>query len=169
MSTAQILSTISTVCYVLAAVSLAMAVFFWFSFKIPRVIGDLSGRTARKSIEKIRKGNESLGSNTAQPSRGSTKRDVLYSSHAATDGKTEAGEAASTELPETGLLEGPDAPPVQDASTELMDSDATTALLDEDATELLAPAAAPVQKRTGGRKLTILEEVMMIHTDEVIG
>ena len=34
MSTAEILSLISTISYVIAAISFALAVFFWFFFKI---------------------------------------------------------------------------------------------------------------------------------------
>ena len=58
---AETLSNLSVIAYVVAAVCLVLAVFLWFIFKIPTVIGDLSGRTARKSIAKMRSANEKSG------------------------------------------------------------------------------------------------------------
>ena len=55
---AEILSIISTSSFVLAALFLALAIFFWFKFGIPAIIGDLSGRTAKKSIAQMRENNE---------------------------------------------------------------------------------------------------------------
>ena len=48
---AETLSILSIVSFAVAGASFMLAVFFWFFFKIPTVIGDLSGRTARKSIK----------------------------------------------------------------------------------------------------------------------
>ena len=45
----------------LAALSLVIAVLLFFLLRIPRVIGDLSGVTARKAIDEIRKQNELSG------------------------------------------------------------------------------------------------------------
>ena len=53
---AQTYEVLSIAAYLLAALSLLLAVFLWFRFKIWGVIGDLSGRTARKSIEEMRRG-----------------------------------------------------------------------------------------------------------------
>ena len=55
---ADTLSTLSIVFFVVGGVCFALAVFFWFFFKIPGVIGDLTGKTARKNIAKIREENE---------------------------------------------------------------------------------------------------------------
>lgn len=63
---AEILSMISIIAFVIAGISLGLAVFFWFFFKIPGVIGDLSGRTARKSIARMRADNERTGRKTYQ-------------------------------------------------------------------------------------------------------
>lgn len=46
---------------ILGAVMFAVTVALFFFLKIPKVIGDLSGRTARKAIESIRNQNESTG------------------------------------------------------------------------------------------------------------
>jgi len=46
---------------VLAAILLVVSVVLFFVLKIPAVIGDLSGATARKAIENIRNQNENSG------------------------------------------------------------------------------------------------------------
>lgn len=74
MSTAEILSLISVISFVFCAISFVLAVFFWFFFKIPSVIGDLSGRTARKSIEKMRAGNEKTAAQGYRPKTNYTTR-----------------------------------------------------------------------------------------------
>ena len=71
-------------------------------------------------------------------------------------------------MPETGLLESNKAEIVDSQQTELLDGEATGILVDEDATVALQEEPVKSVKRTGGKKLTMLEEVMLIHTDEVI-
>ena len=51
---AETLSMLSIISFIVAGVALAVAIFLWIFFKIPRVIGDLSGRNARKSIASVR-------------------------------------------------------------------------------------------------------------------
>lgn len=58
---AETLSLWSAISFVIAGIGLGAAVFFWFFFKIPSVIGGLTGRTARKSIEKMRASDEKAG------------------------------------------------------------------------------------------------------------
>ena len=77
MSTAEILSLVSLISYIIAGISLVLAVFFWFAFKIPSVIGDLSGRTARKSIARMRASNEKAGGQGYKPSATNANRGKL--------------------------------------------------------------------------------------------
>ena len=51
---AQTLQTLSVISFVIAGACLVLAVFFWLFFKIPTVIGDLSGRTAKIYCEDAR-------------------------------------------------------------------------------------------------------------------
>lgn len=46
---------------ILCGIMAALSVFLFFYLKIPRVIGDLTGATARKAIEEIRKQNATTG------------------------------------------------------------------------------------------------------------
>lgn len=173
---AQTLQTLSIISFAVAGVCLVLAVFFWFFFKIPTVIGDLSGRTARKSIAKMRAANEKTGTKSYKESRTNVERgkltdtmpdsDKLKKERAVSDnGKLETGllsenKADSVESEETGLL---------GEATSILGSETTGLLVDENATAPLLDA--PVQKYpacAGGKKLEMIYEVMLIHTDEVI-
>ena len=52
---------IQNVALILAGIFFLIAIILFFALKIPAVIGDLSGATARKAIENIRNQNESTG------------------------------------------------------------------------------------------------------------
>lgn len=180
MSTAEILSLISTISFVVAAISLALAVFFWFFFKIPHVIGDLSGRTAKKSIAKMRSANEKAGGQGYKPSAANASRGKLtdtmqHSSKLPANAKKKKAKpdkkkaANDSLMPETGLLAANKAEVISGEQTEVLESaESTSLLVDEDATVPLYEEVSLPVKRTGGKKLTMLDEVMLIHTDEVI-
>lgn len=157
---AEILSIISLVSYILAGSFLVLTVFFWFRFDIPKVIDDLTLKSAKKQIAQMHaKSDESAAARAGQKAEKS--------------GKT-AKRKAAADNPETGLLVDNRADEDDSPVTELMDKPAA----DPDATELLdmptgllgeaddQPSAPP--ERTGGVELTMLEEVMIVHTDEEI-
>ena len=174
MSTAEILSLVSLISYIVAGVCLVLAVFFWIFFKIPAVIGDLSGRTAKKSIEKmrqanVRSGNKSYRTSATNEARGKLT-DTMQHSSKLKKGKVQETKAAESETvrPETGLLSENKADAYVEEGTEALDEGETTGMLvDEEATTALNVEEPPV-KRTGGKKLTMINEVMLIDTDEVI-
>lgn len=183
MSTADILSLVSLISYILAGICLVLAAFFWFFFKIPSVIGDLSGRTAKKSIEKMRQANMRSGNKSYRASATNAARgkltDTMQHSSKLKKGKTPEEKPAADETgrPETGVLSENKAGAYVDEKTDflddgettgnLLDEEATGRLVDEEATMALNVEATPA-KRTGGKKLTMINEVMLIHTDEVI-
>ncbi len=179
MSTAEILSLVSLISYIIAGICLVLAVFFWFAFKIPSVIGDLSGRTARKSIARMRASNEKAGGQGYKPSAANASRGKLtdtmqHSKKLATDtpkskAKSKSKGADSSGMPETGLLSSNKAEPVSADQTDVLAGRETTGLLiDEDATAPLHNEPVKRIKRVGGKKLTMIDEVISIHTDEVI-
>lgn len=51
----EIFSLISVICTVLCVLFVILSVVLFFVFKIPEVIGFLSGSTARKSVELLEK------------------------------------------------------------------------------------------------------------------
>lgn len=189
MSTAEILSLISVIAFVVAGVALVLAVLFFIFFKIPTVIGDLSGRTARKSIAKMRAHNERVGGKGFQPSTTNARRGKLTNTMGQTDdsiGKPAPKGKAPTKskppvknenfMPETGILENNKAQAAIGEQTALLqDADGTQLLHDPDATDLLVDENAtmplneePEAPPRGGVPMKMLDEVMLIHTDEVI-
>lgn len=168
---AGVLSTLSIISFAVAGVALALAIVSWFFFEIPTVIGDLSGRTAKKSIAKMRAENERTGVKKYKESNVNRERGKLTETMSGMKGKSQEADSRT----ETGLLVENKAASVEKEETGLL-SDKTTAPLDAGETVLLADKNetvalgrnAPAEKRTGGKTLTILEEVMLIHTDEVI-
>ena len=58
-------------------IMLAVSIALFFVFKIPKVIGDLTGRTARKAIEDIRRQNEESGDKTYKSSAVNLQRGKL--------------------------------------------------------------------------------------------
>ena len=167
---AETLSTLSVISFAIAGVSFVLAVFFWFFFKIPTVIGDLSGRTARKYIAKMRATNEKTGAKTYKESRANVERGKLTGSIPDSVKLNKKETIKRSDRPETGLLVSNKADGFHSEETGILDSETTGILLEEDATAPLdaAGTVTSVAKRTGGKALQIIEEVMLIHTDEVI-
>lgn len=166
----ETLSTLSIISFAVAGICLVLAVFFLFFFKIPTVIGDLSGRTARKSIEQMRAANEKTGNKSYKESKTNVARgkltDTIKDSR-----KLKKNAVKDDDRPETGLLTENKASKVGSEATGLLndEKDETTGLLiDEDVTVPLDSPIQKTEKRKGGKKLKMLDEVIIIHTDEVI-
>ena len=65
---------VSVIFFIAAGVFAVLAIALWFLFKIPIVIGDLSGRTAKKSIERMRLNNEKTGNKSYKTSKSNLER-----------------------------------------------------------------------------------------------
>lgn len=162
---AEILSIISLVSYIVAGICFALAILFWFVFKIPTVIGDLSGRTARKSIAQMRENNEKSGGKIYKSSSTNVNRGKLTGTMPQTG---EPEKAEDGQRVETGLLTENKADHIESEETGMLESEETGLLYDEEETVSLEQSPKPTIKRTGGKKLVVLEEVMLVHTEEVI-
>ncbi len=165
---AETLSTLSIISFVVAGVCLVLSIFLWIFFKIPTVIGDLSGRNARKSIARMRAANEKSGSKSYKESKTNAERGKLTDTMQHSK-KLKQDKGTSDERPDTGLLNENRADAPLSEATGILESETTGLLVDENAT---APLDNPVKhkptKREGGVKLKMLDEVLLIHTDEVI-
>lgn len=166
---AQTLQTLSIISFAVAGVCLVLAIFFWFFFKIPTVIGDLSGRTARKSIAKMRAANEKTGAKSYKESKTNAERGKLTGTMPDSDKLKKKKSATDDGKPETGLLSDNMAEELDSEATGILGSETTGLLIDENATVPLDTPAHKHPARAGGKKLEMIEEVMFIHTDEVIG
>ena len=66
--TVEQIQLLSIVLFVLAGVLFLLAIALFFLLDIPKLYGDISGRTAKKAIEAIRRQNESSGNRASRPS-----------------------------------------------------------------------------------------------------
>jgi len=168
---AETLSTLSIISFILSGVALALAIVLWFFFDIPTVIGDLTGRTARKTIAKMRAENEKSGVKKYKEGKVNLQRGKLTETMSGIKEKTDNEE----KRPDTGLLAENRAETTGIEDTVFLNEEAsrplafeeTSLLVDENETVALDGNAQTV-KRVGGKMLTLIEEVMLIHTDEVI-
>ena len=156
---AEILSKISLISYIAAGISFFLAVVFWFVFKIPTVAGDLSGKNARKALEEMRKSRSSAGRSTYHSEAVRNPVSGLKSEPVRTTG----GDMEKRGV-ETGILEENKAAYHRSEDTGLLEEDVTGLLFEEEGTALLHSndtyrTAVP---------LKLLEEIVLIHTDEVI-
>lgn len=177
---------------ILAILLLITSVILFVVLKIPRVIGELSGRTARKGIEELKGG-------TKETSATSKKEQAKYYNQ--NSGKIKIREAVSTgvrkkdddtaDLPgnkkrvgndkPTDVLERKDADTGDEVTDLLRDEEATDVLQDEEATDVLRDeettdilrdedqTSVLVEKGITDRlasKVKVLYNVVVVNTDE---
>lgn len=150
----------------LAILCFITAIILFFVLKIPRVVGDLSGATAKKAIENIRSQNESSGDKTYKSSYINQQRGKI------TDKITETGRIVQTKptdlsgaMPTTKISTSRlESEALESYETSLLDnSSAETTVLDtysNDETTVLSPNESDV--------FTIEYELTFIHTEEFI-
>lgn len=143
---------------VLAGLMLLLAVLLFFLLKIPVVIGDLSGATARKAIENIRKENAKTGEKTYKSSqvnieRGRVTDKMTPSGKLLRRPNTGYGGAMATEKIGTDRLQA------EASFTSAVGAEETTVLYPGDETTVLSDDTSAFR---------ILYEVTLIHTNERI-
>lgn len=163
---AETLQLLSIISFAVAAACFVLAIFLWFFFKIPDVIGDLSGRTARKSIARMRAENEKSGAKSYRESRTNAERGKLTGTMPGIRKKKTV--RLNDEQPETGLLNGNKAEEFESEATGLLESETTGLLVDDETTAPLNKPEEKLKVRSGGKRLEIIEEVILIHTEETI-
>ena len=132
---AQTLQTLSVISFVIAGACLVLAVFFWLFFKIPTVIGDLSGRTAKKSIAKMRAANEKTGTKSYKESRINAERGKLTGTIPNLGKPDKSQRTPHDGKPETGLLTENKADGFESEATGMLDE--ATGILGSETTGLL--------------------------------
>ncbi len=75
--TVELLQTLSLAAYIAAGVFVLIGIALFFLLDVPKLYGDVSGRTARKAIENIRLQNESSGNKAYKPSAVNAERGKL--------------------------------------------------------------------------------------------
>ncbi len=126
---AETLSMISLISFLAAGAFAILAVILWFVFRIPTVAGELSGRIAKKSIERMRKSNEEAGKSRI------------------------GGENVKSD-------------PLFESGGGVYYSEETRELTDEN--DAGATRITQAEHRGPAAKIDLLEEILLIHTKEVI-
>lgn len=157
---ADILNTVSIISFIAAGVFTVLAIAFWVIFKIPTVMGDLSGRNAKKSIERMRRNNEKTGNKVYKTSEKNLERGKLT-------GSMEAAKQAGTMNGETGLLNENMATNYDSRATGLL-NDETAPMDGSEETEQLDDAVAKVERQPASIHIKLIDRVLIIHTEEVI-
>lgn len=153
---AETFSTLSVYAYVVAAVFLVLAVLLFVLLKIPKVFSDYTGRSAKKSINKLRASNESTDNKSYKPSAVNKKRGKITESVQLDSEKGK--KTKDKDLPGTGLIKENMAPEYHEEETALLEQrDENTAELKE----------VKVERKTQV-ELKMIDEALFVHTDEVI-
>lgn len=171
----ETLSTVSVICFIASGVCLLIAIILFIVFRIPSVISDLSGRTARKSIAKYRLDNERTGTKRYRPRQTSLDKEKMADtiSAASASKSSQAGQA------ETGYMGRAAVIAPEEETTPLQGADGTTQLQGDEAgttplyssgetTPLYSYMKTAAPAGNGGRKIDMLEEVVIVHTNEIV-
>ena len=146
-------------------VMLVLSVILFFTLRIPKVISDLTGRTARKAIENIRMQNEQTGDKTYQSSavnleRGKLTDKISNSGRIVPRDGTPFGTGVITEKISTQKL------------TEQDSANETTLLTDQNETTVLEPMIGETMVLEDIQPqmpvFSVEFEITFIHTDELI-
>lgn len=175
------LSSLSVVAFVLAGVFFAAAIVLFVVLKIPKVIDYFTNRSAKKSVKQmVSTSGASSKIPSFQTSAGNKARGKLTEQvEVAPPPKRKTAKlqngpkpqpSGGTERPETGLLSEKDSHTAYLDPTEelVVDLASETESLDEYATSVLPET---IEKVAGNRpriEMTKIDEVALIHTDEVI-
>jgi len=128
--TVEVLQILAIVAFIASGVLLLAALALFFLLDVPKLYGDVSGRTAQKAIEAIRKQNEETGNKAYKPSAVNQARGKLtdkISNSGRTIQKTSGLPIGTgTEKLSTGVLK---AQAQQAAETTLLEQTAETTLL----------------------------------------
>lgn len=167
---ANIFRISTIVLFVLAGVCLAFAIFAFITFKIPNVIGDLTGRNARRSIEQMRQENEKSGKKSHRPHPVASDRGTL------TEQIKESKKLSQKPVQKQTAKPKPVVPNGSGATDVLEDTNATVNLnYNQNGTEILNEGTQVLSNEVIQSALNettvnfkMIQNIVLIHTDEVI-
>lgn len=174
------INIVSIIFFIIAGASLLVAIYSFIRFNIPQVIGELSGRTAKKSIAQMRDKNLKTGDKSHRPTKAAQERGTLTDKIEEKPIK-KAKQSGATELLDEGTV-------LLDNSTELLSEEGTellgndtevlnnaTELLNDNATELLDEGTALLTQAVNTNQNTqnvdgfkMIQNIVLIHTNEII-
>lgn len=149
---ADTLSMVSIISFLAAGMFAILTVTLWFLFHIPTVAGDLSGRNAKRTIERMRKNNEKTGkSNQEQISVKRAVKNPPADIRLTVKGRSERAGV------ETGLQTRSLAGVYQSEETKLLKD------------ENVGVEEVETERKPSTVRIEMLEKILLVHTEEVIG
>lgn len=136
----ELLQTLSMVSYIVAVVLLLIAIALFFLLDIKKVVGDVSGSTARKAIENIRQQNEAGGDKAYKLRPGNAAR-VRLTDKISPSGRLKPHEEGYGSLSVTTKLETTQLSAEARRAMEQGSSSETTVLSSGDQTTILSASA----------------------------
>ena len=158
---ADLIEKLSIIAFVAAGCCLLLTILIWFRFRILSVINDLSGKTAKRAIAQIRENNLRTGNKAYHPGIVNLNRGPLTTPMpevSATPTEKLPDDQVGKPVPETILYQDAGKTQILLAS----EADRGTTVLNQDVNNIADTSERPKVE------LTILEQVVMIHTNEVI-
>lgn len=182
---ADTLSTLSLVAFVLAGVFFAVAIVLFIVLRIPRVIDYFTNRSAKRSVKQMVSSSgspsKSVSFNTSTVNRTRGRLTEQVDAKPATKrktGKLRKGAATAPEecedRPETGLLsdnkDQSTHPEPTEEATEILapETESLDEFADSYATSVLPETIERAAGNRSGIEMTLLEEILYIHTQERI-
>ena len=148
---ADLIEKLSIIAFVAAGCCLLLTILIWFRFQILSVINDLSGKKAKRAIAQIRENNLRTGNKAYHPGVVNLNRGPLT-----------APMPDMTATPTEKLPDDQVGQPVSETTLYQADAEKETTVLNQDVNNVADTSERPKVE------LTILEQVVMIHTNEVI-
>ena len=158
---ADLIEKLSIIAFVAAGCCLLLTILIWFRFRILSVINDLSGKTAKRAIAQIRENNLRTGNKAYHPGIVNLNRGPLTTPMpevSATPTEKLPDDLVGKPVPETILYQEAGKTQILLAS----EAERGTTVLNQDVNNIADTSERPKVE------LTILEQVVMIHTNEVI-
>lgn len=158
---ADLIEKLSIIAFVAAGCCLLLTILIWFRFQILSVINDLSGKTAKRAIAQIRENNLRTGNKAYHPGIVNLNRGPLTTPMpevSATPTEKLPDDQVGKPVPETILYQEAGKTQILLAS----EAERGTTVLNQDVNNIADTSERPKVE------LTILEQVVMIHTNEVI-
>ena len=158
---ADLIEKLSIIAFVAAGCCLLLTILIWFRFRILSVINDLSGKTAKRAIAQIRENNLRTGNKAYHPGIVNLNRGPLTTPMpevSATPTEKLPDDHVGKPVPETILYQEAGKTQILLAS----EAERGTTVLNQDVNNIADTSERPKVE------LTILEQVVMIHTNEVI-
>ena len=158
---ADLIEKLSIIAFVAAGCCLLLTILIWFRFRILSVINDLSGKTAKRAMAQIRENNLRSGNKAYQQGIVNLNRGPLTTPMpevSATPTEKLPDDQVGKPVPETILYQEAGKTQILLAS----EAERGTTVLNQDVNNIADTSERPKVE------LTILEQVVMIHTNEVI-